>query len=98
MATNDRNLGSARLLSSYGRMYCDPRRSHRAEHAAMRGPGTATDLAIMGATLANGETNPATQRSVITSRELRPGAFSDDGQIELSGSLSSRGSNNPPTS
>lgn len=65
MATNGRNLGIARLLSSYGRMYCHPDEATELYTRQCSLRVTATDLAIMGATLANGGTNPVTGNTVI---------------------------------
>jgi glutaminase len=66
MASNHRNLGIARLLTSYGRMYCDPEQATELYTRQCSLRVTARDLAIMGATLANGGTNPVTGTPVIS--------------------------------
>jgi glutaminase len=59
-ATNDRNRGIAHLLNGYGRMYSDPDAATDAytRQCALR--VSARDLAVMGATLADGGVNPLT--------------------------------------
>jgi glutaminase len=58
--TNFRNRGIAHLLNGYGRMYADPELATDVytKQCALR--VTARDLAIMGATLADGGVNPMT--------------------------------------
>jgi glutaminase len=65
LATNGRNLGIARLLASYGRMYCDPDEATEVYTRQCSLLVTAHDLAVMGATLANGGTNPMTGARVV---------------------------------
>jgi glutaminase len=63
--TNHRNQSLARLLQSFGRVYADPA---EAVDLYMRQSSlnvTAEDLAVMGATLANGGVNPRTHKRVI---------------------------------
>ncbi len=65
VATNFRNRGIAHLLYGYGRMYSDPELATDVytRQCALR--VTARDLAVMGATLADGGVNPLTgQRAV----------------------------------
>ena len=60
ITTNYRNRGIAHLLYGYGRMYCDPdvATDLYTRQCALR--VTARDLAVMGATLADGGVNPLT--------------------------------------
>lgn len=64
-ATNARNHGIARLLESYGRVYCDPSEAVDlyTRQCALR--VSARDLAVMGATLADGGVNPVSGERVI---------------------------------
>jgi glutaminase len=67
-ATNFRNRGIAHLLDGYERMYSDPDVATDAytRQCALR--VSARDLAVMGATLANGGVNPMTgERAIATS-------------------------------
>src|SRR5829696_4623315 len=64
-ATNDRNQGIARLLHSYDRLYFDPVETTALYTRQCSLDVTARDLAIMGATLANGGVNPFTGERVI---------------------------------
>ncbi len=59
-ATNDRNRGIAHLLNGYGRMYSDPDvvTDIYTRQCSLR--VSARDLAVMGATLADGGVNPLT--------------------------------------
>jgi glutaminase len=63
--TNHRNQSLARLLQSYGRLYSDPAEAVDlyTRHSCLQ--VTARDLAVMGATLANGGANPLTHESVV---------------------------------
>jgi len=63
--TNQRNRGIARLLESYGRVYCDPREATDLYTRACSLSVTVKDLATMGATLADGGVNPLTGERVI---------------------------------
>ena len=64
-ATNQRNQGIARLLYGYGRMYCDPDEATDLYTRQCAISVTARDLAIMGATLADGGVNPLTRERVL---------------------------------
>ena len=59
-ATNHRNQGIARLLWSYDRLYFDPIETTDLYTRQCSLEVTARDLAVMGATLANGGVNPLT--------------------------------------
>ena len=65
VATNFRNRGIAHLLYGYGRMYSDPELATDVytRQCALR--VTARDLAVMGATLADGGVNPLTGRRAV---------------------------------
>jgi glutaminase len=64
-ATNDRNRGIAHLLHGYQRLYCDPETVTELYTRQCSLQVTARDLAVMGATLADGGVNPLTgQRAV----------------------------------
>lgn len=64
-ATNQRNQGIARLLQAYGRLYCDPAEAVDVytRQCALR--ISCRDLAVMGATLADGGVNPLTRERVL---------------------------------
>ena len=64
-ATNLRNQGIAHLLDSYQRLYFDPDEATDIYTRQCSLMVSAEDLAVMGATLANGGVNPRTQRRVI---------------------------------
>lgn len=64
-ASNQRNRGIARLLEGYGRMYCDALEATDVYTKQCSLKVTARDLAIMGATLADGGVNPLTRERVI---------------------------------
>jgi glutaminase len=64
-ATNQRNRGIARLLESYGRMYCDPLEATDVYTRQCALAVTVHDLAIMAATLADGGVNPVTKERVV---------------------------------
>jgi glutaminase len=64
-ATNDRNQGIARLLQSYDRLAFDPVETTDLYTRQCSLDVSATDLAVMGATLANGGVNPLTNERVI---------------------------------
>lgn len=63
-ATNHRNQGIARLLWSYDRLYFDPVATTDLYTRQCSLNVSATDLAVMGATLANGGVNPLTEARV----------------------------------
>ncbi len=64
-ATNQRNQGIARLLESYGRIYFDPLEATDVYTKQCSLNVTVKDLAVMGATLADGGVNPITKERVI---------------------------------
>src|SRR5262249_8568530 len=63
--TNDRNQGIARLLQSYGRIYMDPAEATDLYTKQCSLNVSAKDLAVMGATLADGGVNPLTRQRVV---------------------------------
>ena len=63
--TNYRNQGIARLLQSYGRIYLDPAEATDLYTKQCSLNVTAKDLAVMGATLADGGVNPLTKERVV---------------------------------
>jgi glutaminase len=66
--TNSRNQSIARLLQSLGRLYCDPGLAVDLYTRQCSLRVTARDLAVMGATLADGGVNPLTKQRVIEPR------------------------------
>jgi glutaminase len=66
-ATNDRNRGIAHLLNGYGRLYCDPDVATDIYTRQCSLRVSARDLAVMGATLADGGVNPLTGVRAISS-------------------------------
>lgn len=70
-ATNQRNRAIARLLESYGRLDLDPDQvvDVYTKQCALR--VSATDLAVMGATLADGGVNPRTGQQVVSAQVCR---------------------------
>lgn len=64
-ATNQRNRGIARLLEAYGRIRFDPLATTDVYTKQCSLLVTARDLAIMGATLADGGVNPVTGERVV---------------------------------
>ncbi|UPY38266.1 glutaminase A [Sediminicoccus sp. KRV36] len=64
-ATNQRNQGIARLLHGYGRMYSDPDEATELYTRQCALSVTARDMAVMGATLADGGVNPVTRERVV---------------------------------
>jgi glutaminase len=70
-ATNDRNRGIAHLLSGYGRLYCDPDVATDIYTRQCSLRVSARDLAVMGATLADGGVNPLTGVRAISSGSCR---------------------------
>jgi glutaminase len=65
MSSNRRNQGIAHLLDSYDRMYFDPDRATDVYTRQCSLRVSATDLAVMGATLADGGVNPVTGERVV---------------------------------
>jgi glutaminase len=63
--TNYRNRGLANLLESYGRIYCDPAGALDLYTRLCSLSVNATDLAIMGATVADGGMNPLTKTRIV---------------------------------
>jgi len=63
--TNYRNQGIARLLQSFGRIYFDPAQATDLYTKQCSLNVSAKDLAVMGATLADGGVNPLTQERVV---------------------------------
>jgi glutaminase len=63
--TNYRNQGIARLLQSFGRIYCDPAQATDLYTKQCSLNVSAKDLAVMGATLADGGVNPLTKERVV---------------------------------
>ncbi len=70
-ATNHRNQSMARLLQDYGRLHRDPAESVDVYTKQSCLAVTARDLAVMGATLADGGVNPVTGRQVVDPRTCR---------------------------
>ncbi|HKA72220.1 MAG TPA: glutaminase A [Xanthobacteraceae bacterium] len=64
-ATNFRNQGIARLLQSFGRIYFDPAEATDLYTKQCSLNVSARDLAVMGATLADGGVNPVTRERVV---------------------------------
>jgi glutaminase len=63
--TNFRNQGIARLLQSYGAIYLDPAEAVDLYTRMCSLNVSARDLAVMGATLADGGVNPITREKVV---------------------------------
>ena len=70
-ATNLRNRGIAHLLESYGRVYFDPDAATEVYTRQCSLRVTAEDLAVMGATLADGGVNPRTGERVIAAEHCK---------------------------
>lgn len=86
-ATNQRNRGIAKLLEGYGRMYCDALIATDVYTRQCSLNVTAKDLAVMGATLADGGVNPITKERVIDRAHCKRvlAALATAGLYELSG-------------
>lgn len=86
-ATNQRNRAIARLLESYGRIGSDPLEvvDVYTRQCALR--VTARDLAVMGATLADGGVNPLTGERVVSAQVCRDtlAVLASTGMYERSG-------------
>ena len=65
-ATNHRNQGIARVLQSAGRIYTDPAEAVDLYTKQCCLNVSAHDLAVMGATLADGGVNPVTKQRVVS--------------------------------
>lgn len=63
--TNFRNQSIARLLQSFGRVYIDPAEATELYTRQCSLNASAKDLAVMGATLADGGVNPITRQRVV---------------------------------
>lgn len=70
-AANLRNHGIAALLRSYGRLYFDPGQATDVYTRQCSIAVTTHDLAVMGATLADGGVNPVTRERVIEERHCK---------------------------
>jgi glutaminase len=70
-ATNERNAGLAHLLRGYGRVYCEPDEAIDIYTRQCSLRVTARDLAVMGATLASGGSNPLTREQVVSAETCR---------------------------
>lgn len=70
-ATNLRNQGIAHLLEGYGQLHCDPEHATDVYTRQCSLAVTVTDLAVMGATLADGGVNPVTGERVIDERHCK---------------------------
>jgi glutaminase len=64
-ATNFRNQSIARMLQSYGRIYMNPNDAVELYTKQCSLNVSARDLAVMGATLADGGVNPITKKRVV---------------------------------
>ena len=86
-ATNLRNRGIAKLLEGYGRMYFDALEATDVYTKQCSLNVTARDLAVMGATLADGGVNPVTGERVIDPINCKRvlAALATAGLYELSG-------------
>lgn len=71
VATNQRNKAIARLLESYGRIERDPLQVVDVYTRQCALLVTARDLAVMGATLADGGVNPLTGERVVSAQVCR---------------------------
>jgi glutaminase len=69
--TNDRNQSIARLLRSYGRIELDPSETTDLYTRQCSLNVSARDLAVMGATLADGGVNPLTKERVVDESSCR---------------------------
>jgi len=65
METNFRNRSIANLLESLGRIYCDPAQATNLYTRQCSLSVSAKDLAVMGATLADGGVNPLTKERLV---------------------------------
>jgi glutaminase len=71
MLTNQRNKAIARLLESYGRIDADPLEITDIYTRQCSLKVTARDIAVMGATLADGGVNPVTGERVVSPQVCR---------------------------
>jgi glutaminase len=86
-ATNHRNRAIARLMESYGRIDRDPLEVVDIYTKQCSLQVTVRDLAVMGATLANGGINPVTRERVVRAEVCRDtlAALATSGLYERSG-------------
>ncbi len=86
-ASNRRNVGVAHLLDSYDRMYFDPDEATDVYTRQCSLNVSAKDLAVMGATLADGGVNPLTGERVIRAANCHRvlAVMATAGLYELSG-------------
>jgi glutaminase len=86
-ATNFRNRGIAKLLEGYGRMYFDALEATDVYTKQCSLSVTVKDLAVMGATLADGGVNPISGERVIDAAHCKRvlAALATSGLYELSG-------------
>ena len=86
-ATNFRNRGIAKLLEGYGRMYFDAPEATDVYTKQCSLSVTVKDLAVMGATLADGGVNPVTGERVIDAAHCKRvlAVLATAGLYELSG-------------
>lgn len=86
-ATNFRNRGIAKLLEGYGRMYFDALEATDIYTRQCSLSVTVKDLAVMGATLADGGVNPVTGERVIDAGHCKRvlAVLATAGLYELSG-------------
>lgn len=86
-ATNLRNRGIAKLLEGYGRMYFDALEATDVYTKQCSLNVSAKDLAVMGATLADGGVNPITKERVIDAAHCKRvlAVMATAGLYELSG-------------
>lgn len=87
MATNVRNKAIARLLESYGRLETDPHEMVDVYTRQCSLLVTSHDLAVMGATLADGGANPVTGEQVVSPQACRDtlAMLASSGMYERSG-------------
>ena len=64
------NRGIANLLYNYGRLYCDPEEALRVYTRQCSVGINTHDLAVMGATLANGGVNPLSGRRMMAAEDV----------------------------
>ena len=76
--TNYRNQSIARLLQSFGRIYMDPAEATDLYTKQCSLNVSAKDLAVMGATLADGGVNPLTKERVVDAGRLPLRTGGDD--------------------
>jgi glutaminase len=86
-ATNQRNRGIARLLEGYERMYFDALQATDIYTKQCALKVSAKDLAVMGATLADGGVNPLTKEQVVSNEVAKRllAALATAGLYERSG-------------